>query len=72
MSIVNHPQHFQRFAKTQSSNRSSAAWVGRPNDQKIATFKRASMVLLTFALLAVVFAGIIALRAAVWLHAFHY
>jgi hypothetical protein len=29
-------------------------------------------VLFTFALLAVVFAGIIALRAAVWLHAFPY
>ncbi len=72
MSIVNHPQHFQRFAKTQSLNRSSAASVVRPNDQKIASVKRASMVLLTFALLAVVFAGVVALRAAIWLHAFHY
>ena len=72
MSIVNHPQHFQRSAKTQSFNRSSAARVVRPFDQGISICKRACVVLLTFALLATVFAGVIALRVAVWLPAFHH
>ncbi len=71
MSIVNHTHSFQP-AKGRSSNKSSAAKMVRSNDQKLANFKRAYMVLLTFALLAVVFAGIIALRALVWLHAFHH
>ena len=72
MSIIIHPQHFQRFAKRPSSSRSSTARLFRLDDQKVANIKRASMVLFTFALLTVVFAGIIALRTAIGLHAFHY
>ena len=72
MSIVNHPQHFQRLANSQSSNRPFAARAFRSSDQRITSIRRISTVLFTFAFLAVVFAGIIALRAAVWLHAFHY
>ncbi len=72
MSIVNHSHDFRRSAQWRSSDRSSAAKVVRPKGQAIASVKRASMVLLSLTLLAVVFAGVAALRAAILLHAFHY
>ena len=70
MSIVNHSRDFRRPAQTRSFNRSSADIVA--HNQAIASVKRAYVVVLTFALLAVVFAGVVALRAAILLHAFHY
>jgi hypothetical protein len=70
MSIVNHSHDFRRPAQRRSPNRSSAAI--RPMGQAIASVKRAYIVLLSLTLLAVVFAGVVALRAAVLLHAFHY
>jgi hypothetical protein len=40
--------------------------------QATANVKRVSVVLLSLTLLAAVFAGVVALRAAILLHAFHY
>jgi hypothetical protein len=70
MSIVNHSHDFRRPAQRRSSNRSSVAI--RPMGQPVASVKRAYVVLLSLTLLAVVFAGVVALRAAILLHAFHY
>jgi hypothetical protein len=46
--------------------------VIRPLGQAIASAKRAYVVLLSLTLLAAVFAGVVALRAAILLHAFRY
>ena len=72
MSITNHSHDFRRPAQWRSPNRSSAAKLVRPKGQATANVKRASVVLLSLTLLAVVFAGVAALRAAILLHAFHY
>lgn len=72
MSIVNHSQDFRRPAQRRSSNQSPATNGARPIGQAIASVKRAYVVLLSLTLLAAVFAGVVALRAAILLHAFHY
>jgi len=72
MSIINHFHDFRRPAQRRSFNRSSAARVIRPLGQAIASAKRAYVVLLSLTLLAAVFAGVVALRAAILLHAFRY
>ncbi len=72
MSIVSHSHDFRRQAQSRPSDRSSVAKMGRPTGQAFASIKRAYAVLLSLTLLAVVFAGVVALRAAILLHAFHY
>ncbi len=61
MSIVNHSHDFRRTAK-----------VVRLTGRVAASLKRTSVVLLSLTLLAAAFAGVVALRAAIFLHAFHY
>lgn len=72
MSIVNHSRDFRYPAQSRQFNRSTAAKAIRPMGRATANVKRASVVLLSLTLLAAVLIGVVALRAAILLHAFHY
>jgi hypothetical protein len=72
MSIVNHSHDFRWTAQRRSSNQTSAAKVVRPMGRAATRLKHTSVVLLSLTLLAAAFAGVVALRAAIFLHAFHY
>jgi hypothetical protein len=72
MSMIKHSHAFPQLTKRQSFDRSPTVKTVRPIGQGIASRNRAYIVLLTFALLAAVFAAIIALRVAIWLPAFHH
>ena len=66
MSMTNLPRAFPQLAR----RRTSTVKTERPIGQGIESRNCAQIVLLTFALLAAVFAVIIALRIAVWLPVF--
>lgn len=72
MSVVNHSRDFRRPTQRRPFNRSPDATAIRPMRQAITSAKRAYVVVLSLSLLAVVFAGVVALRVAILLHAFHY
>ena len=72
MSMTNLPSAFPQLAKRRSSDWSSTVETVHLIGQGIASRNRAQIVLLTFALLAAVFAAIITLRVAVWLPAFRH
>ena len=72
MSMIDHPHAIPQTAKRSSFNRRSTNDRPYASGHGSASRHRAYVVLLTFALLAAVFAAIIALRVAVWLPAFHH
>jgi hypothetical protein len=72
MSMTNLPSAFPQLAKRRSSDWSSTVKTAHPIGQDIASRNRAQIVLLTFALLAAVFAATITLRVAVRQPAFHH
>jgi len=72
MSMIDHPHAIPQTAKRSSFNRRSTNDRPYASGHGSASRYHAYVVLLTFALLAAVFAAIIALRVAVWLPAFHH
>jgi len=72
MSTINHPHAISQTAKRSSFDRRSTDKRPYASGHGSASRHRAFVVLFTFAILAVVFAAIIALRAAVWLPVFHH
>jgi hypothetical protein len=72
MSMINHLHAIPQTAKRPSFNRRSTNERPYASGHGSASRHRAYVVLFTFAILAAFFAAIIALRAAVWLPAFHH
>ena len=72
MSMIDHPHAIPQTAKRSSFDRRSTNERPYASGHGSASRHRAYVVLFTFAILAAVFAAIIALRAAVWLPAFHH
>ena len=72
MSMINHLHAIPQTAKRSSFDRRSTNERPHASGHGSASRHRAYVVLFTFVILAAFFAAIIALRAAVWLPAFHH
>ena len=72
MPMINHPHTVPQTAKRSSFDRRPTNERPYASGHGSTSRHRAYVPLFTFAILAAVFAAIIALRVAVWLPAFHY